>query len=238
MSRVKADRVQTSGPKVPQSFTAASFTSGQFGDGDAAFDPHRVDVAQRRQSVREVKQLLAVHKHTEPTSLTVNLNLERLRSDEGEEGDGSVGVSPGPGHTGPAHDLSVPEPNAELQSHVGRGLPGRSTAACQGNVEPVRTRVHNTNYYNLLPRPHPTCNVTSERNCQKPLSVSVISVSRANARFIVVTLLWKNPFLPARRRHSLCFSHVESEGNKQQRKELHVQFVCLRRLLSTESTLT
>lgn len=52
-----------------------SLPSGQFGDGDAAFDPQRVDVAERRQPVVEVEQLLPVHEHTEPTLFTVNLNL-------------------------------------------------------------------------------------------------------------------------------------------------------------------
>ena len=52
-----------------------SFPSGQFSDGDAPFDPQRVDVAERSQSVVEVKQLLSVHKHTKPTLFTVNLNL-------------------------------------------------------------------------------------------------------------------------------------------------------------------
>ena len=62
--------------------------------------------------------------------------LERLVSDEGEEGDGSVHVPPGSGHTGSAQHLPVPESNAELQSHVGRRLPGRSTTTSQGHVEP------------------------------------------------------------------------------------------------------
>lgn len=123
--------------------------------------------------------------------------LERQVSDEGEEGDGSVDVPPGSGHTGSAQHLPVPEPNTELQSHVRRRLPRCSTTTSQGDVEPdggtrtihtsefgiktteykycdtsggreevlpVRTRVHNTDNHNLLPRLHPTCYGTSERN--------------------------------------------------------------------------
>lgn len=50
-------------------------TSRQFGDGDTAFDPQSVDVTQRCHSVVEVTQLLAIHEHTEPTSLAANLEL-------------------------------------------------------------------------------------------------------------------------------------------------------------------
>lgn len=49
--------------------------SGQLGDGDAAFDPHGVDAAERRQPVLEVAELLAVHEHTETTALAANLQL-------------------------------------------------------------------------------------------------------------------------------------------------------------------
>lgn len=62
--------------------------------------------------------------------------LERQVSDEGEEGDGSVDVPPGSGHTGSAQHLPVPEPNTELQSHVRRRLPRCSTTTSQGDVEP------------------------------------------------------------------------------------------------------
>jgi len=50
-------------------------TSGQLGDGDAASDPQRVDVAEHRQPVLEVEQLLAVHEHSEPAGFTVDLHL-------------------------------------------------------------------------------------------------------------------------------------------------------------------
>lgn len=49
--------------------------SGQFGDGDAAFDPHGVHAAERRQPVLEVAELLAVHEHTETAPLAANLQL-------------------------------------------------------------------------------------------------------------------------------------------------------------------
>lgn len=49
---------------------------GQFSDRDAAFDPHGVNVAERRQPVLEVAELLAVHEHTETTPLAVNLQLQ------------------------------------------------------------------------------------------------------------------------------------------------------------------
>lgn len=62
--------------------------------------------------------------------------LERLGLDEGEEGDGFLHVSPGSGQAGPSLDLTVPELNTELQSHIRRRLPGRSTTTRQGDVEP------------------------------------------------------------------------------------------------------
>lgn len=49
---------------------------GQFSDRDAAFDPHGVNVAERRQPVLEVAELLAIHEHTETTSLAANLQLQ------------------------------------------------------------------------------------------------------------------------------------------------------------------
>lgn len=66
--------------KQPQAYTLTqgldSSDLGQFSDRDAAFDPHGVDVAERRQPVLEVAELLAVHKHTETTPLAANLQLQ------------------------------------------------------------------------------------------------------------------------------------------------------------------
>lgn len=107
---------------------------GQFSDRDAAFDPHGVNVAERRQPVLEVAELLAVHEHTETTLLAANLQLhtyihtgrsetaashrrgggghpqpsgylERLVFNEGEERDISLGVPPGSRHAGSAEGL-------------------------------------------------------------------------------------------------------------------------------------
>lgn len=66
------------------------------------------------------------------------LYLEGLVSDEGEEGNSSVSVAPGSGHTGSSQKLSVFESNAHLQSHIRWRLPGRPTTARQGYVEPER----------------------------------------------------------------------------------------------------
>lgn len=58
---------------------------GQFSDRDAAFDPHGVNVAERRQPVLEVAELLAVHEHTETTPLAANLQLQtHIRTDRSE----------------------------------------------------------------------------------------------------------------------------------------------------------
>lgn len=71
-----------------------------------------------------------------PGALRRRPYLERLVSDEGEEGDVSLGVPPESRHAGPADHLTIPETDAELQRHVGRRLPGGSTPAGQGDVEP------------------------------------------------------------------------------------------------------
>lgn len=50
-------------------------TSVQLGDGQTAADLYGVDGRQRRHAMVEVKELMAVHKHTEARVLTMDLNL-------------------------------------------------------------------------------------------------------------------------------------------------------------------
>lgn len=59
-----------------QHFNSSALTSSrQFGDGNAAFDPQRVDVSERHHSMVKVEQLLSVHQHPKTTVFTVNLHL-------------------------------------------------------------------------------------------------------------------------------------------------------------------
>lgn len=55
--------------------TSPTTNSGQFGDGDAAFNPQGVHGTKRRQPVLEVAELLTVHKHTEAAALAPDLQL-------------------------------------------------------------------------------------------------------------------------------------------------------------------
>lgn len=62
-----------------QSLYSMSPPSGQFGDTNAAFDPQCVNVRQWCDSVLKIKQLLSVHKDTEPTHFTEEFHLWRHR---------------------------------------------------------------------------------------------------------------------------------------------------------------
>lgn len=72
MSRVNTRNLQT---RWVPAVCDVTYPSSQFSDGNAAFDPQRVDVTEWRHSVGEVKQLLPIHEHAKATLFTVNLQL-------------------------------------------------------------------------------------------------------------------------------------------------------------------
>lgn len=133
--------------------------SVQLGDGQTAADLDGVDGRQRRHAVVEVKELMAVHQHTEARVLTVDLNPERLLCDEGEVGYRSLLLAPVIRNTGVSQNLPVFELYAHIQSDV-------PAAARQTDVKTVRICVHDAHDGDFLPWPHSSPDAAAERHGQ------------------------------------------------------------------------